>query len=70
MLEQLDLIRTAGILQIRVDGSGEIAEVCRLTCLEQGIEVVETGNVPQIIIQDLKVHFNWNGLQPHSNEGE
>jgi DNA-binding MarR family transcriptional regulator len=70
MLQQLDQIRTAGILQIRVDGTGEIAEVCRLTCLEQGIEVVEAGNVPQIIIQDLKVHFNWNGLQPHKNEGE
>ena len=70
MLEQLDQIRTAGILQIRVDGSGEIAEVCRLTCLEQGIEVVEAGNVPQIIIQDLKVHFNWNGRQPQNNEGE
>jgi len=70
MLDQLEQIRTAGILQIRVDGTGEIAEVCRLTCLEQGIEVVEAGNVPQIIIQDLKVHFNWNGLQPQKREGE
>jgi DNA-binding MarR family transcriptional regulator len=70
MLEQLAEIRAAGIHKIQVKGSGEIAEVCRLTCLEQGIDVVDVENVPQIVIQDLKVHFDWNGFQPQRKEGE
>jgi DNA-binding MarR family transcriptional regulator len=70
MMDQLAEIRLAGIRQIHVHGDGDVAEVCRLTCLEQGIEVVETGEVPRLIIQDLKVQLDWNGCQPKSKEGE
>ncbi len=46
-------------------GEGEIAEVCRLTCLEQGVDIVEAGNVPCIIIDGLKVRLEHAGF---SNE--
>jgi DNA-binding MarR family transcriptional regulator len=70
MVDQLGEIRSAGIRQICIRGDGDVAEVCRLTCLEQGIEVVESGHVPQLIIQDLKVAFDWNGCQPDDKTGE
>jgi DNA-binding MarR family transcriptional regulator len=32
-----------GYTSIRIDGSGDIADVCRLTCLEQGLNPTEDG---------------------------
>lgn len=33
--------KQAGCNQIRIDGDGDIADICRLTCLEQSIPVVD-----------------------------
>jgi DNA-binding MarR family transcriptional regulator len=33
-------MRRAGYEQVRIEGDGDIADICRLTCLEQGIKVV------------------------------
>jgi len=33
-------IKKLGYGEVRVEGDSEIADVCRLTCLEQGIEIV------------------------------
>lgn len=46
-----------GQKEVRIIGDGEIAEVCHLTCLEQGISIVEDVTVPCIIIDGLKVHL-------------
>jgi DNA-binding MarR family transcriptional regulator len=37
----LEQVRQAGHSAVGLDGDGEIAEICRLTCLEQGVAVVE-----------------------------
>jgi DNA-binding MarR family transcriptional regulator len=39
--EQLQTIQQAGYNQVVLDGEGDIADICRLTCLEQGIAVIE-----------------------------
>jgi hypothetical protein len=33
-------IRHAGFDRVRIVGSGDVADICKLTCLEQGISVV------------------------------
>jgi DNA-binding MarR family transcriptional regulator len=35
--------RDRGFEAVRIEGKGDIAEICRLTCLEQGVPVVADG---------------------------
>ena len=44
--ELLTEIRLEGYDQVHIEGEGDIAEICRLTCLEQGIKVVEKYSNP------------------------
>jgi DNA-binding MarR family transcriptional regulator len=37
VLELLSEVRQAGYDQVQIDGDGDIADICQLTCLEQGI---------------------------------
>jgi len=53
--EQLDVLSAAGYDRVRISGNGEIAEVCKLTCLEQGIEVVDDESAPLLEIRGMKV---------------
>lgn len=64
MVEQLEEVRKAGFQQVRLEGEGDVAEICRLTCLEQHIAVVDHGAVPWVKIRDLKVIIEWNEGQP------
>jgi DNA-binding MarR family transcriptional regulator len=41
---QLEDVRLAGYDQVHIDGEGDIADICRLTCLEQGIPIVGDSN--------------------------
>ena len=51
--ELLTTIEEIGYRQVFIDGEGDIADICRLTCLELGIEVVAQKNdeIPILIIQ-------------------
>ena len=60
MIEQLVVIRQHGYRCIRLEGEGDVADVCRLTCLEQGIEVVEGKDMPLLRVKDLKVFIDWD----------
>jgi DNA-binding MarR family transcriptional regulator len=53
--ELLNQVRSEGYHQVRIEGDGDLADVCRLTCLEQGIEIVEDEPAPTLVIQGLKV---------------
>jgi DNA-binding MarR family transcriptional regulator len=53
----LEEIRTAGYEQVALRGEGDVADICRLSCLEQGIAVVPEGNVPVLEISGLKVQL-------------
>lgn len=39
--ELLAEVHQAGFDQVALEGDGDIADICRLTCLEQGIRIVE-----------------------------
>jgi fructose-1,6-bisphosphatase/sedoheptulose 1,7-bisphosphatase-like protein len=57
VLELLSDVREAGFKEVRIQGDGDIAEICRLTCLEQGVDVVEGSgaNLPALEIHGWKV---------------
>lgn len=51
-------ISKLGYGEVRVEGDSEISDVCRLTCLEQGLEVVGDGNIPILEVQGYTVILN------------
>ena len=59
--EQLTQVRQAGYTCVRLEGEGDVADVCRLTCLEQGMNIVEEVDVPALRVRDLKVLVEWDG---------
>jgi DNA-binding MarR family transcriptional regulator len=55
VLNLLAQARQMGFQGLRLEGEGDVAEVCRLTCLEQGIEIVQDGNSPILQVHGLHV---------------
>jgi len=53
--EHADTIRAAGHGQVRILGEGDVADICRLTCLEQGLTVVHSGSCPALVVKGWKV---------------
>ncbi len=55
-ISALQQVERAGYSDIFIEGEGEVAEICRLTCLEKGIKIaVEKDHAPVLHIQGLKV---------------
>lgn len=55
--ELLGDVQKAGYDQVRIVGDGDIADICRLTCLEQRVTIVDTENVPALEIRGTKVQL-------------
>jgi len=55
--ELLNEVEEAGHNRVRVEGDSEIADVCHLTCLEQGFEIVEDDNLPVLSVQGYEVRL-------------
>ena len=55
MNESLREVRKTGTRRIRLKGSGDVAEICRLTCLENGISIVEDPQALLLEIDGLKI---------------
>lgn len=58
--ELLNEVSQAGYDQIRIQGEGDIADICKLTCLEQGFQIAEQDNnfmnsVPTLEVRGMKV---------------
>ena len=54
-------IQKAGYSQVRVLGRGDVVDICRLTCLEQGIEVVTDKSAPALQVDGFKVTLQLEG---------
>ncbi|MBT3322832.1 MAG: winged helix-turn-helix transcriptional regulator [Anaerolineae bacterium] len=52
---ELDILNEKGYENVRVSGNGEVAEICKLTCLEAGITVVDDESAPLLEINGMKV---------------
>jgi DNA-binding MarR family transcriptional regulator len=51
----LQEVKQAGHSSVCIDGEGDIADICRLTCLEQGMAVTEGGDGPVLEVRGMKV---------------
>jgi DNA-binding MarR family transcriptional regulator len=50
-------VKKAGYDSIQLVGDGDVADICILSCLEQGIEIVNDGNAPVLEVKGFKVHL-------------
>lgn len=55
--ESIAEARRAGHHRIRIEGEGDVADICRLTCLEQGMTVVDAGEAPVLVLDGHKVRL-------------
>jgi DNA-binding MarR family transcriptional regulator len=58
IIEHLEVIKAAGFNRVRVIGEGDVAEICRLSCLEQGVSVVQDLDAPALELKGWKVILN------------
>jgi len=59
--ELLGEVRDAGYEEVVIDGDGDIAEICHLTCLEIGVKVAEQPNdrLPELRTKGLVLKLVW-----------
>lgn len=57
----LDEVRQAGFGEVAIEGDDDLAEVCYLTCIEQGVKVVEGADsaVPTLRVEGREVRLAW-----------
>lgn len=54
-MEAINQLQAAGHNAIQLDGDGDVAEICRLTCLEQSIDIADDPELPKLKIDGLKI---------------
>ncbi len=55
--DHLTKVQDAGYNQVRITGKGDVVDICRLTCIEQGVAVVNDKNVPVLQVDGFKVQL-------------
>ena len=56
--DHLQTARAAGYNCVRIRGDGDVADICRLSCLEQGFAVVQDEDAPELELRGWKVILN------------
>lgn len=60
--EQADGLTSAGYRSARILGDGDIADICKLTCLEYHLEITSDPKAPAFVIKGFKVHLELGDL--------
>jgi len=55
--DHLTKVQSAGYKSVRILGKGDVVDICRLTCIEQGISVVNDKNLPVLLVDGFKVQL-------------
>lgn len=61
--EHLAKVQDAGYNRVRILGRGDVVDICRLTCIEQGVEVVTDRDVPALQVDGFKVQLKMEDSQ-------
>jgi DNA-binding MarR family transcriptional regulator len=61
--EALFEVKAAGYSSVRMEGDGDIADICKLTCIEQGISITDTIDAPLLELRDLRVIVHLGHLE-------
>ena len=59
--EHLQQIKNAGFEKVSIHGEGDVADICRLSCLEQGVALTTDVYAPELEIVGLKVFLHLSG---------
>ena len=51
----LKMLKNADLHTVRLVGEGDIAEICRLTCLEQRVTLTDTHDAPTLVVDGLDI---------------
>ncbi len=55
--DHLVKVRIAGYDRVRIVGSGDVADICKLTCIEQGVTVVSDKSAPALVLDGYKIRL-------------
>jgi DNA-binding MarR family transcriptional regulator len=58
-------VQSAGYEAIRLEASGDLAEVCRLTCMEHGVQIQSDGAAPLLRVEGLKIFIEMEDRSHH-----
>jgi len=59
--ELLSEVRGGGYDRVRITGDGDLAEVIRLTCIEQGVKIDNDPALPAFEVRGWRVYLNVDG---------
>ena len=59
--EYLEEIHQSGYRHVRLVGEGDVADICKLTCLEKGISITQDENAPLLKVDGLRVVLHPGG---------
>jgi DNA-binding MarR family transcriptional regulator len=59
--EHIEKIRLAGFDRVKILGESDVADICRLTCIEQGMTVTADSDSPVLEVAGLKVLLHLKG---------
>jgi len=54
-LKAIAPLKEKGVQQVQLEGEGEVVDVCRLTCLEQGLHIVTDHRCPKLKVVGLRI---------------
>ena len=57
--ERLAEVCAAGSDRVCIAGDGDLADVCRLTCLERGITTTADADVPVLVVAGTQIELKW-----------
>jgi DNA-binding MarR family transcriptional regulator len=55
--EYIEQVKHDGFDRVRLVGEGDVADICRLTCLEQDVTIADEQNIPTLEVRGLSVVF-------------
>jgi len=55
--DHLTKVQSAGFNSVRILGKGDVVDICRLTCIERGVAVVNNKDVPALLVDGFKVQL-------------
>lgn len=58
----LNEVKKAGFDRVQLIGDGDVADICRLSCLEQNVEIVNDGSAPVLEVKGFKVILNMEAM--------
>ena len=57
----LNEVIKGGYDRIRLVGEGDVADICRLSCLEQDVQIVSDGKIPTLEVEGFKILLHMDG---------